>query len=237
MRFVNGLVNGMPLTRPCPRRPAAVSRRRHAAPRACTATRTRPGLANLLCGGKVRLGARAAQPQPGSGHGRGITGGSAGRASVRPWMAGVQGVWPLVGGGPARCLSVGTHGVGRRRSAVPPHPPPAGPAVTHPADAPARAAGPSSAPDDPLAAKAPIRALWPAAFASLRFAPRRPLTATFPGKIRHLAGGTGKAVPLLPGTQVHPRGAGGGAAWQQEVAMSFQIKGLVTIGAKLPAAP
>ena len=27
----------------------------------------------------------------------------------------------------ARCLSVGTHGAGRRRSAVPPHPPPGGP--------------------------------------------------------------------------------------------------------------
>jgi hypothetical protein len=31
-------------------------------------------------------------------------------------------------------LALGTHGAGRRRSAVPPHPPPAVPAVTHPGD-------------------------------------------------------------------------------------------------------
>ena len=51
--------------------------------------------------------------------------GGAGQVKV-PAVAGWgwRGVSPLVGGGPARCLSVGTHGAGRRRSAVVPPPPP-----------------------------------------------------------------------------------------------------------------
>ena len=52
-------------------------------------------------------------------------------------------------------FALGTHGAGRRRSAVPPHLPPGGPAVTHPGDR----ACPSGravlpAPGDPVAAKA-----------------------------------------------------------------------------------
>jgi hypothetical protein len=46
---------------------------------------------------------------------------------------GSRGSLAVVGGSLARCLSVGTHGAGRCRSAVPPHPPPTRPpAVTHP---------------------------------------------------------------------------------------------------------
>ena len=73
---------------------------------------------------------RAVRPWPAPSMGAGFTpgralgsrGGSRRRrlgspGKSRRWGAAAQ----------ARCLSVGTHGAGRRRSAVPPHPPPGGP--------------------------------------------------------------------------------------------------------------
>jgi hypothetical protein len=105
-------------------------------------------------------------------------------------MAG-GGVSPLVGGGPARCLSVG--GRTARAAAAAPFPRtrhPAVPTVTHsPVTALARAAGPSYPRRAILSPRklTVIRAL--PMVASLRFAPRRPWTVTFLGKIRHLPGG------------------------------------------------
>jgi len=57
---------------------------------------------------------------------QGSSRGSAGQPRVPQQTAGVWlGVSPLLGGGPAAAFALGTHGAGRRRSAVPPHPPPA----------------------------------------------------------------------------------------------------------------
>lgn len=124
-------------------------------PRAC-------GLSSRAPGAHLR---RAAQADPGRAPGMSAESpkGRAGQSSVPPRRAGLTGVSPLVGGGPARCLSVGAHGAGRRRSAVPPHPPSAGPRRDAPRlTAPARAAGPSS----------PRRAILP---------PRKPPVKGAPG--------------------------------------------------------
>ena len=106
-------------------------------PRAC-------GLSSRAPGAHLR---RAAQADPGRAPGMSAESptGRAGQSSVPPRRARLAGVSPLVGGGPARCLSVGTHGAGRRRSAIPPHLPSAGPRRDAPRlTAPARVAGPSS---------------------------------------------------------------------------------------------
>jgi hypothetical protein len=134
-------------------------------------------------------------PLPGSGRERiGHQGQPAGQARA-PAMGGWAGGEPRRWWAAARpaALALGTHGAGRRRSAVPPHPPPAGPRRHAPQlTAPAKAAGPSSRAGRSCRRESPLsRALRPAAFASLRFAPLTPLTATFPGKIRHLPGGWG----------------------------------------------
>jgi hypothetical protein len=120
-------------------------------PRAC-------GLSSRAPGAHLR---RAAQADPGRAPGAESPKGRAGQSSVPPRRAGLAGVSPLVGGGPARCLSVG--GAGRRRSAVLPHPPSAGPRRDAPRlTAPARPAGPSS----------PRRAILP---------PRKPPVKGAPG--------------------------------------------------------
>ena len=139
---------------------------------------------------------RAVRPWPGSEHGRRVHPGRAldrrGVPAAGGW--GRRGVSPLGAAAQARCLSVGTHGAGRRPQRRSPAPTARRfPAVTHPgwprlrsrrAVLPRRACcrrGSSLS-----------RALRPAASASLRFAPGRPLTASFPGKIRRLPGGPGK---------------------------------------------
>ena len=90
---------------------------------------------------------RAVRPWPGSEHGRRVHPGRAldrrGIPAAGGW--GRRGVSPLGAAAQARCLSVGTHGAGRRRSAVPPHPPPGGPRRhAPPVDGARGAAGPSS---------------------------------------------------------------------------------------------
>ena len=83
--------------------------------------------------GSAGTGARSTQGQRWTRRVPAASGGAGGES--RRWWAAAQ----------ARCLSVGTHGTGRRRSAVPPHPPPGGPRRHAPlVSAPARAAGPSS---------------------------------------------------------------------------------------------
>ena len=122
-------------------------------PRAC-------GLSSRAPGAHLR---RAAQADPGRAPGMSAESpkGRAGQSSVPPRRARLAGVSPLVGGGPARCLCVG--GAGRRRSAVLPHPPSAGPRRDAPRlTAPARPAGPSS----------PRRAILP---------PRKPPVKGAPG--------------------------------------------------------
>jgi len=76
-----------------------------------------------------------------------------------PQAVGLAGeVSPLGAAAQARCLSVGTHGAGRRRSAVPPHPPPGGPRRHAPQlTALAEPPGRPPAPGDPVAAKAPCQ--------------------------------------------------------------------------------
>jgi hypothetical protein len=124
-------------------------------PRAC-------GLSSRAPGAHLR---RAAQADPGRAPGMSAESpkGRAGQSSVPPRRAGLAGVSPLVGGGPARCLSVGDARRGpppQRRS---PHPPSAGPRRDAPRlTAPARPAGPSS----------PRRAILP---------PRKPPVKGAPG--------------------------------------------------------
>ena len=69
---------------------------------------------------------RAVRPWAGSEHGRRVHPGRAldrrGVPAAGDW--GWRGSLAAGGGGPGPLLSVGTHGAGRRRSAVPPHPPP-----------------------------------------------------------------------------------------------------------------
>ena len=105
-------------------------------PRAC-------GLSSRAPGAHLR---RAAQADPGRAPGMSAESpkGRAGQSSVPPRRARLAGVSPLVGGGPARCLSVGDARRGpppQRRSPAPS----AGPRGDAPRlTAPARAAGPSS---------------------------------------------------------------------------------------------
>ena len=162
-------------------------------PRAC-------GLSSRAPGAHLR---RAAQADPGRAPGAESPKGRAGQSSVPPRRARLAGVSPLVGGGPARCLSVG--GAGRRRSAVLPHPPSAGPRRDAPRlTAPARAAGPSSPRRAILPPRKPQSRALPVV-ASLRFAPRRLLTASFPDKIRHVGGrtaeGMGRPAKQAPGAE------------------------------------
>jgi hypothetical protein len=128
---------------------------------------------------------RAVWPRPGSCSGRGGTRGCVERSGECRAVGG-RGC-----GESRRCgaaalpaaSALGTHGAGRCRSAVTPHPSPAWPpAVTHSVAAPARAAGPSSRAGHPVAAKARSQGhgLRPRPSA---FAPGRPWTASFPGKI------------------------------------------------------
>jgi hypothetical protein len=71
---------------------------------------------------------RAVRPQPGFMHGhrahQGRRWASEGFRRRRLGLAGESRRW---GGSVARCLSVGTHGAGDCRRAVPPHPPPGAP--------------------------------------------------------------------------------------------------------------
>ena len=102
-------------------------RRRCAAPLARPDTRTRPGLASFLYGLEAPFGARAFGGPAGlQAWAQGSPAALDSGVSRRRWP-GLAGSLAAGGGGPARCLSVGTHGAGRRRSAVPRHPPPAGP--------------------------------------------------------------------------------------------------------------
>jgi hypothetical protein len=113
---------------------------------------------------------RAVRPRPGSGHGRKVhrrkrwTG--EGSRRRRPGAAGLA-----VGGRRPRpaALALGTHGAGRRRSAVPPHPPARrSPPSRTPVTAPARAAGPSSRAGRSCRRESSLsRALRPTASASL----------------------------------------------------------------------
>jgi hypothetical protein len=59
---------------------------------------------------------QAVQPRPDSGHGARLPRAAWDRRGCRCEALRWRGVSPLVGGGQARCLSVGTHGAGRRRS-------------------------------------------------------------------------------------------------------------------------
>ena len=159
------------------------------------------GLSSRAPGAHLR---RAAQADPGRAPGMSAESpqGRAGQSSVPPRRAGLAGVSPLVGGGPARCLSVGDARRGpppQRRSPAPS----AGPRGDAPRlTAPARAAGPSSPRRAILPPRKPQSRALPVV-ASLRFAPRRPLTASFPGTIRHLAGrtaeGMGRPAKKAPG--------------------------------------
>src|SRR5215813_3454337 len=136
---------------------------------------------------------RAAQPGQAPGMAQGSPTRSVGQTGVPPWADGLAGESRRWGRrpGPA-ALALGTHGAGRRRSAVTPHPPPGGP-DRH---APGHRARPSGrtvlhAPGDLVAVKAPSQGhsgRWPPRPLLRR---RRPLTASFPSEVRALARRTG----------------------------------------------